>query len=113
MRELIVSRIVHNRCDPGEEQVLRYSVTSKGLIFHRDLELAGSSIKTSYYYRVLVRNMRLGLVQDPGFQISPRRQLLDPMNPLLDLAHDLVTRDALRKAKVYRYPRSRRHRICG
>src|SRR5262249_49704714 len=54
MRELIIARIVHNRCDSGKEEVLCYRVPSKGLVFHRDLELAGCSIKTSYYYRILV-----------------------------------------------------------
>src|SRR5262245_43944750 len=57
--------------------------------------------------------MRRRLMQDPCFKVSTLRQLLNPLNPFLDLAEHLVARDAFREPKIYRHSRRRRHCIGG
>src|SRR5262249_17104269 len=73
MRQLVIARIMHYGCDSCKGQVLRYRIAFKGLVLHRNFKLSCRLVETPNDYRVLVRNVRLSLVQNPGLEVSSWR----------------------------------------
>src|SRR6266705_6246774 len=53
--QLVIARIMHNRRDPREIEILRNCIPAKRLVFHRQIQSASSLVEAANDNRVFIR----------------------------------------------------------